>query len=117
MDERVSYVLRGAVAGLVGTVTMSLAVAAGYASGKLEKPPPKEIVERTTSLVGVRHAMEQETIDAAWVAAHFGYGAAGGAIFALMQRVLPDWPLVNGLIYGGTVWMLSYVGLLPRLGL
>jgi uncharacterized membrane protein YagU involved in acid resistance len=47
------------------------------------------------------------------VAAHFGYGAGTGMIYALADRLLPLPRGLRGPAYGMLVWAASYAGWLP----
>jgi putative membrane protein len=47
------------------------------------------------------------------LANHFAYGAACGALYALVARKLPFSPPLNGMLFGLGVWTGSYVGWLP----
>lgn len=115
---RMKQLIRGGFAGLLATGTMSLVMAGGKAAGLLHSPPPKKITKHAEQQTGVNpHAMPQETFDASWVAAHVGYGAMVGVVYAMVRRVLPKSPVVRGLIYGEAVWAVSYLGVLPALGL
>ena len=54
---------------------------------------------------------------AATLAAHFGYGAAMGGIFAMLAPRTPGHPVPKGIAWGLIVWATSYLGLLPATGL
>ncbi|MGE3314459.1 MAG: hypothetical protein AB7O26_05030 [Planctomycetaceae bacterium] len=62
-----------------------------------------------------RNSAESQT--AATTLAHFGYGAANGALFAIFQRLLPIPPIVRGLCYGLGLCGASYAGWIPALGI
>jgi uncharacterized membrane protein YagU involved in acid resistance len=110
--------LRGAVSGAVATGTMSLVMAAGKRLGLLEVAPPKEITARAAQAADLRpHTMPRPAFDAGWIASHFGFGAAAGALYALLRKFLPLPPAGAGLLYGLAVWVVSYIGLLPSLDL
>ena len=46
-----------------------------------------------------------------------GLRKAPGAVYALVRGVLPRSTVASGLIYGEALWAVSYLGLLPALGL
>ena len=50
-------------------------------------------------------------------AAHYGFGAAAGLVYALASRPLPGLRAVGGTMYGTLVWALADEGVLPALGL
>ena len=106
---------RGALAGLAATVPMTAVIGAGRAAGLLGTPPPVEITENVAEQTG--EEPDRQVVDAAWLAAHVGYGAACGVIFAAVRPVLPRSDLVAGLLFGGAVWGVSYISLLPSLNL
>jgi uncharacterized membrane protein YagU involved in acid resistance len=49
--------------------------------------------------------------------AHFGYGAATGALYAPLARALRPPAVPGGVAFGLAVWGASYLGLLPALGI
>lgn len=51
------------------------------------------------------------------MAGHILYGAACGALYTFSRRLLPRQPVAAGLIAGGAVWGVSYLGYLPALSL
>ena len=108
---------RGGLAGLLGTGLMTLALAGARAAGLLRTPPPAEVTGRAQEKAGLRRHVPEPAFRASWLAAHFGYGAACGGGYALLRPGLPASPPAAGLAYGGAVWALSYLGLLPALGL
>lgn len=110
-------IVRGALAGTAATGFMSVAMAAGRATGLLGKPPPKHITERVEEEAGVRHKLSEPAFLSSWLLAHAGYGAAAGALFGLGRRLLPSSDIAAGLLYGGLVWSVSYLGLMPGLKL
>ncbi|HEY8370095.1 MAG TPA: DUF6789 family protein [Thermodesulfobacteriota bacterium] len=107
--------LDGAVAGVIGTTAMSALLVLSRTAGLMGPPPPRRITERIARRSGVEEALSGEAFEASWVAAHFAYGAACGALYALARRALPASPVASGLLFGGLVWAGSYLGLLPAL--
>lgn len=108
---------RGALAGLAATVPMTVVIAAGRAAGLMGTPPPVEITENVAEQAGEDPDRESLEFQAAWVAAHAGYGAACGALYSLMRPLLPRSDIAAGLLFGGAVWGVSYVGIMPALDL
>ncbi len=107
----------GATAGVMGTVAMSALLVAGRMAGLLGPPPPRRITERIAEHTGADRALSRPAFEASWMAAHVGYGAVCGALYAVVRRALPASPLAAGLLFGGLVWGGSYLGLLPALGI
>jgi len=112
--------IAGGIAGLVATVPMSIAMLAlrkwlpHYQRYEL---PPRQITKRTTKKLGFGKHLEKEHHSALSVVAHFGYGTATGTLYAPVARRLPLPPVASGIAYGLFVWAVSYLGLLPALGL
>ncbi|MDQ3493849.1 MAG: hypothetical protein M3452_11420 [Chloroflexota bacterium] len=98
---------RGAVAGVVATLAMSVPMLAASRLG---------IVQRMGLADDIK---DQDTRDALAVANHLGFGAGGGAIFGLVSRRLPrSVPRVAaGMAYGAMIWTVSYAGWVPALRL
>jgi putative membrane protein len=109
--------IQGGLAGLVATIPMTAVIAGGRAAGWLRTPPPVEITENVAENVGENPERDSPEFQAAWLAAHFGYGAACGAAYAAVRPALPFPAAVSGLFFGGAVWGVSYLGLLPALRL
>ena len=108
----------GAVAGLVATAPMSLAMEALHkqlAFRHRHPLPPRHIVDRGLRMMGLQ-ADEQER-GALTVAGHFGYGAATGAIYGALARPLRPPPVPAGIAFGMLVWAVSYLAMLPLVGL
>jgi putative membrane protein len=108
---------RGALAGLAATVPMTAVIGAGRAAGLMRTPPPVEITENVAEQAGENPDRQSPQFQAASLAAHAGYGAACGVIFAAIRPVLPRSDLAAGLLFGGAVWGVSYISLMPSLNL
>jgi uncharacterized membrane protein YagU involved in acid resistance len=66
---------------------------------------------------GVKEQLNAPARTTVTLAAHFGYGAATGAIYAPMA-IENRWPpLIGGVGFGLAVWAASYLGLLPAVRL
>lgn len=50
-------------------------------------------------------------------AAHYGFGAAAGVVYALASRAAPPLRSGFGTVYGTLVWVLADEGVMPALGL
>jgi hypothetical protein len=107
----------GAFAGLTATLPMSLVIALGRWMRLLWTPPPKQIIGSAAKRANVNPDPSSEAFTASWISAHFGYGAGCGAAYALAKPILPSSPPVAGLLFGGAVWGVSYLGIIPALGL
>jgi uncharacterized membrane protein YagU involved in acid resistance len=109
--------VRGALAGLAATVPMTVVIGAGRAAGLLRTPPPVEITENVAEQAGEHPNRQSPEFQAAWLAAHTGYGAICGLIFSAIRPVLPRSDLIAGLLFGAAVWGVSYIRLMPSLNL
>ncbi|MCU0493080.1 MAG: DUF1440 domain-containing protein [Chloroflexaceae bacterium] len=112
--------LRGAVAGAIATAPMTLAMMAMHSQLPEHQQyplPPSLITAKAEAVVGVRDEVKRDDHVALTTLAHFGYGAAVGALFAPVARVAHLPPVTGGVAYGLTVWTVSYLGLLPALRL
>jgi len=110
--------LKGALAGFVATVPMSLSMLLGWMLlPRREKYhlPPRLITEEITERVGIEDEMSEDQLIVATVASHFGYGALVGSIYALLEQRLPIYSGFKGVLAGLAIWTGSYLGWLPAL--
>jgi uncharacterized membrane protein YagU involved in acid resistance len=108
--------LVGAVSGIVATGPMTAAMIGLHRNlppHERHALPPGQIVDRIAGRLARR--MDPEDRAATTIVAHFAYGGATGALYALAAPSLRASPLVKGLVFGGLVWSVSYLGLLPGL--
>jgi len=95
---------------------MTLVMLAARQVRLLRTPPPEEISERVTAKLPT-------PVDSAtkfrppWLIGHFVYGMFCGVAYHLLRPWLPKRPHQAGLLFGGAVWSVSYLGLLPALNL
>jgi uncharacterized membrane protein YagU involved in acid resistance len=107
-------ILLGALAGIAATCAMTAAARAMHR--RLPAPeryplPPREIVESRLPVTPGR-TLDEHGRQTATIAAHFGYGAATGALYAL---AMPRGSILSGAAYGVLVWVVSYFGIMPGL--
>ena len=110
-----SRLLIGGIAGFVGTLAMTSAMARGHRRlPREERYPltPREIVDRLTEEAGAR--LSNEAAKDATLAAHFLYGAACGALIAAAD---PRPSQAKGAVAGAGVWLASYLGWIPGVGI
>ncbi len=111
--------LIGAAAGTAATFPMTLTMEALHEllPGEPARPlPPREVVEGMTARAGVNHELREDEKQDLTLAAHFGYGAACGALFGLIAPRGPA-AVAAGMAFGLGVWTSSYLGFLPALGI
>lgn len=104
---------RGAAAGLAATCTMTAVLALTKATGLLGEPPPRKLTRRVLDRLGVR--VRGRELDITTLIAHAGYGAAMGALYALVPGRRA--PIARGSAFGVGVWAASYMGWIPAFGL
>lgn len=109
---------RGAIGGLVGTGTMTLAMGAAQKLGFMGRMPPAKIVDAALQAT----PLDQEELSTGRKLltglAHVGFGVATGALFGLVYRStrkLPLPTLAQGALFATAVWAVSYKGWIPAL--
>ncbi|WP_372015433.1 hypothetical protein [Tistrella mobilis] len=116
--SRLDTPLLGAIAGVMATVAMTAAMRRMRPLLPEEDSyplPPREIIDRTAGRPGEGKAGEGRVDDEQarrrqTLLAHFAFGAASGAVFALLR---PRGGLAAGAGYGVAVWAASYLGWIP----
>lgn len=120
VDDLLPRLISGAAAGGLATAPMTAAM---LAIDRLLPPaeryplPPAEITAKMAGQVPGGQSPLGEAPLIPTLLAHFGYGAATGAIYEPLWGWL-RWPdLVAGNVFGLTVWTVSYLGWVPALGI
>ena len=113
--------ITGAVAGLIATVPMTLAMKMMHSQLPEEEQyplPPRLIVENAAEKSGLDDDLDEGDEVRLTLASHFAYGAATGAIYNGAMGMAGAKPTAaTGAVYGLGVWTLSYLGILPAMGL
>lgn len=112
-------VRNGAVAGLVATAPMSVAMKLmkeGLPWQQRYPLPPKQITERL-SKKGWGKNLPEPVKTGATMLSHFAYGTGAGAAYAVVARKIKVSPFIKGTFFGVVVWAVSYLGWLPALGI
>lgn len=112
------HVVDGLAAGFVATGPMTAFMEAAWQHlpTKYQYPlPPREITEEVGESAGYWDEVSERTKWASTMAAHFGYGAACGAMYSLVVPKSRQ-GIGTGVAFGLGVWSMSYLGLLPALG-
>ena len=111
----------GVLAGAAATVPMTVAMAAlrwVFPQEGRRPSPPRQVTVRMARRAGADEVVDGEPEQsAATLVAHFGYGAATGALYGPLARRLPGPALLKGAAYGLAVWAASYQGWLPAAGI
>jgi hypothetical protein len=110
-------ILRGAISGLVATVPQTIPIIAAQRLNLIQTPPPIQISDRIASIADFLPKRSDPGFTPVWLSAHLGYGAGCGIVYTLVWRFLPRSVPVAGLMFGGAVWGVSYLGFLPALRL
>jgi hypothetical protein len=104
--------VQGSAAGFVATVPMTLAMEFMYRRLPMFQRyplPPSRIISR---IFGRREQTEHRNLT---FIGHFAFGAMAGAGYAVLFKRVPVWTVVKGLLFGTSVWFVSYEGWLPTL--
>jgi hypothetical protein len=110
----------GFVSGIVATGPMTAAMIALHRRlpRRQRYPlPPGEIVGTIAHRSGSSAHLPYDARAALTLLAHFGYGGAAGAAYALAPDALSHRPLVKGTGFGLLLWTASYLGWLPGAGI
>ena len=114
-----SDLARGGVAGFLATLPMTLAMEGMHALlpwWERYPLPPREITEEVEEVAGLRGSLDEPQQVAVTLVNHFAYGAGAGAIYGALARGVPAPPALKGAAFGLGVWSVSYLGLMPALG-
>ena len=102
---------RGAAGGVLATAAMSLVMLASRRLGVVGKLAPEHITEEALDAAGAERGQAEE--DVATGLAHFAYGIANGAVFAVVGPRLPGPRALRGLLFAGGLLLISYEGWVP----
>jgi len=121
MDQIFGRMIFGALAGFIATAPMSAVMLAWHRRlprHQQDPLPPEQITVNALDVAGLDDELSRSQTAALTVFNHFAYGAATGSLYgALISTCRPASPLTSGIVYGLGVWGVSYLGLLPSLGL
>jgi uncharacterized membrane protein YagU involved in acid resistance len=79
--------------------------------------PPREITLDLAEKVGIKRKLDDDARAALTLINHFGYGATAATVYSLAESKIPLSAVLKGPIFGAMVWLVSYLGLLPALGI
>jgi uncharacterized membrane protein YagU involved in acid resistance len=108
---------KGAISGTIATIPMTAVMGALHSTLPQEREPvpPVQITASLAEKAGAADTAEDGWLAPTSLAAHFGYGAATGALYGPAASFFRLPPLAGGIIYGLAVWAVSYLGYLPAL--
>lgn len=117
MRGRLEGAAAGFVAGLVATAAMSVVMLVAKRVGLTGELPPERISREAIEEAGDPPSEESEDVVATLL--HFAFGSGAGAVLgALLGRDLSVMVRIPfGLAYATGVWVVSYLGWIPALGL
>ncbi len=115
MRRAIYRAARGAGAGLVATVPMSLVMFAAQRLGPVDELDPEIITEAGLEAAGVEAPERSQNFLSSL--AHVGFGTGVGALYGLVSPRLPRVPFLTGPLYGLAVCGASYQGWIPAMGI
>jgi hypothetical protein len=114
--SRTSALVTGAAGGAIATVAMSAVMVAGDRMGLMGEQPPTAITRTALRDAGVDRPAEPANVVAPF--AHLAFGAMAGLIYGLLRGVVRRGTGgLLGMIFGLGVWVVSYNGWIPALGI
>lgn len=114
----IAVAYEGTYGGVIATLAMTAVTFAAQAAGLLGGQPPARITAALLDALGVQQR-RGAVLGVCTALLHLGFGASVGAVFALLHRSLrlPLPAALQGAVYGGLVWVASYAGWIPALGI
>ena len=112
--------ISGTIAGGIATIPMSWAMEVMHRMLPLDEQqplPPRTISERALRKLEIHHNLTHQ--QRFWFAllAHLGYGAIVGGVYQALSPSKKGSLVSRGILYGLGVWGVSYLGLMPALGM
>lgn len=117
VSNRVGDVLSGAAYGIVGAMAMTGMRVITTELGLVEQTPPEAVSRQRAR--GLRALLRRAPLNqrrGLVEAAHWAFGAGGGAAYGTLPRSLRRHPWA-GPVYGLVVWLSFELGIAPGLGL
>ena len=114
IKERGGEAAHGALRGVIAAMAMTGLRSFTVSIGLVDEPPPRAILRQKSK--GLFRVMPRRFRRAGQELCHWGYGAAGGAAFAMLpERVrMQAW---SGPVFGLGIWVGFEMGIAPVLGL
>lgn len=120
--DQLLELLLGAAAGLTATAAMTLLMkpVVGQVLSERWRPAefvPKQIIEWAEERLAGQQILTERQEWIAAAAAHAGYGATMGALYAVINPPGSGrTPAIDGALWGLIVWMFGYEGWMPAAG-
>jgi hypothetical protein len=112
----IETIFKGALAGFIATLPMTVVMLALYQWLPWHERyplPPWRVTYRLLRRTGAEEHMEGEEQEAVALVNHFGYGAATGALYGLLAGMFSIRSIWGGVVYALCIWASSYLGWLP----
>jgi uncharacterized membrane protein YagU involved in acid resistance len=112
--------LKDALAGFIATIPMTLFMLGTQRflpKGQRYDLPPELLTKELAHRAHVKSFLTKKQILSATLLSHFGYGAAMGALYRPLEKRMSLSAPVKGTLFGLLIWLTSYFGLTPLLGL
>ena len=119
-DRSIRRFFQGAAAGFAATIPMSIFMLVGWTLLPRRQQyhlPPRMVTEKIAERVGLEDDMTEDQLVGLTIFSHFGYGALFGAVYALYEERVPMHSSLKGALTGLAIWIGSYLGWLPALGI
>jgi uncharacterized membrane protein YagU involved in acid resistance len=112
--------LQGAVGGLLATLPMTIFMLMAWKRlPEREKYPlpPRLITRNVVKQVESPQRLGNRNLTALTLLLHFLYGALTGSLYGTFEQRIPLDRSLKGSLYGVSVWVGSYLGWIPALGI
>jgi len=116
VDSPPSKIIKGAVAGLLATLPMTLFMRAAWRMLPRREQyalPPRLITRKLTKKAGVDSKLDAQELTWLTLTLHFLFGAAAGSLYGVVEERVPLNESTKGSLWGLAVWSGSYLGWLP----
>jgi len=115
----VRLVAIGSASGVAATAVMSCVMVGAREAGLMSEIPPHEMASRAVDRTPAGDETGGEERRALGWLSHFAFGAAAGALYAPLRSVVrtPGPAALHGAGYALVIWLVSYMGWIPSLGL
>jgi uncharacterized membrane protein YagU involved in acid resistance len=113
-------VLKGAIAGLIATIPMTISMLIGWRllpQRERYPLPPREITGEVVERLGKADELSEAALMTATLLSHFAYGAVSGCTYAVIEQNFPLGTFLKGSLAGFILWVGSYLGWLLAVGI